>query len=100
MGVGGAVGYERRERGAGEWGGGQAAGKDGVPLQTLFGFERVHVPAGQSVDVNIYPALTDFMHTALDGTKTAAAGEWKVKFGVAETQKHGMGYAEVKLTTV
>ena len=76
------------------------AGKDGVPLQTLFGFERVHVPAGQSVDVNIYPALTDFMHTALDGTKTAAAGEWKVKFGVAETQKHGMGYAEVKLTTV
>ena len=76
------------------------AGKDGVPLQTLFGFERVHVPAGQSVDVNLYPALTDFMRTALDGTKTAAAGEWAVKFGVAETQEHGMGYAEVKLTTV
>ena len=76
------------------------AGKDGVPLQTLFGFERVHVPAGQSVDVYLYPEHTDFMHTALDGTKTAAAGEWTVKFGVAKTLEHGMGYAAVKLTTV
>ena len=74
------------------------AGKDGVPLQTLFGFERVHVPAGQSVNVYLYPEHTDFMHTALDGTKTAAAGEWTVKFGVAGDDR--MGYAEVKLTTV
>ena len=76
------------------------AGKDGVPLQTLFGFERVHVPAGQSVNVYLYPEHTDFMHTALDGTKTAAAGEWTVQFGVAKTLEHGMGYAEAKLTTL
>ena len=70
------------------------AGKDGVPLQTLFGFERVHVPAGQSVNVYLYPEHTDFMHTALDGTKTAAAGEWtRVHVGVlfesAVSDPHG-----------
>jgi len=74
------------------------AGKDGAPLQTLFAFERVHVPAGATVRVNLYPALTDLTLTGLDGTKTAAAGEWTVKFGVQETAKLGQGYAEVKLT--
>merc|ERR1711920_118880 len=47
-----------------------SAGLDGVPLQTLFGFERVHVKAGQSVTVNIYPSLTDFTNTMVDGTRT------------------------------
>ena len=75
------------------------AGKDGIPLQTLFGFERVHVRAGATVGVNLYPELTDFTHTLLDGTKEAAAGEWTVKFGVQETAQHGQGYAELKLTT-
>ena len=75
------------------------AGENGVPLQTLFGFERVHVKAGESVLVNLYPALTDFTHTTLDGTKVALAGDWTVKFGVQETAKHGQGYAEAKLTT-
>ena len=36
------------------------AGKEGVPLQTLWGFERVHVPAGKTVTVEMYPAMTDF----------------------------------------
>eukprot|EP01043_Picozoa_sp_COSAG02_P003828 COSAG02_NODE_96_length_37408_cov_9.762604_24_plen_158_part_00 len=75
------------------------AGKDGAPLQTLFGFERVHVKAGETVQVNLYPELTDFAATMLDGTKQAVAGEWTVKFGVQETAQHGQGYAEVKLTT-
>ena len=75
------------------------AGVDGVPLQTLFGFERVHVKAGESVTVNLYPSLADFTYTTLDGTKQAIAGEWTVKFGVEETAKHGQGYAELKLTT-
>ena len=75
------------------------AGQNGVPLQTLFGFERVHVKAGETVIINLYPELTDFAHTMLDGTKQAAAGEWTVKFGVQETAEHGQGYAEVKLTT-
>ena len=65
--------------------------------QTLFGFERVHVKAGESVTVNLYPSLADFALTDLDGTKHAAVGEWTVKFGVKETSPHGQGYAELKL---
>ena len=75
------------------------AGENGVPLQSLFGFERVHVPAGQTVRVNLYPELIDFTHTMLDGTKEPAVGEWTVKFGVQETAEHGQGYAELKMTT-
>ena len=36
------------------------AGKDGMPLQSLFGFERVHVAAGGTVTVAFSPTLTDF----------------------------------------
>ena len=75
------------------------AGVNGVPLQTLFGFERVHVPAGKTVTVNLYPSLQDFTLTKMDGFKEALAGEWTVKFGVQETAAHGQGFAEVKLTT-
>jgi beta-glucosidase-like glycosyl hydrolase len=73
------------------------AGTNGIPLKSLFGFERVHVKAGATVTVNLYPALTDFALTSLNGTKWAATGEWAVKFGVQETAKHGQGYAEMKL---
>ena len=75
------------------------AGQNGVPLQTLFGFERVHVPAGQSVTVNLYPEMTDFATTQLDGSKQPRAGEWTVRFGVQETAQHGQGFAELKLNT-
>jgi len=75
------------------------AGQNGVPLQSLFGFERVHVPAGQSVTTYLYPALTDFAHTLLDGTKQAAVGKWTVRFGVAETAAHGQGFTELELET-
>merc|ERR1712187_902665 len=36
------------------------AGKNGVPLKQLFGFERVHVKAGETKTVFLYPSLTDF----------------------------------------
>jgi len=75
------------------------AGQNGVPLQTLFGFERVHVKGGESVTVNIYPSLMDFTSTLLDGSKTAMEGEWTVKFGVKDTAVHGQGYAEMSLST-
>lgn len=75
------------------------AGSNGIPLQTLFGFERVHVRAGESVTVNLYPEMTDFTHTLLDGTLTPATGEWTIKFGVKETAIHGQGYAEMKFST-
>ena len=75
------------------------AGKDGVPLQTLFGFERVHVPAGATVVVSLYPEHTAYMTTLVDGSKRVAAGDYTVRFGVQETQAHGQGYAELRLST-
>ena len=74
------------------------AGSNGVPLQTLFGFERVHVKAGQSVSVTIYPSLTDFTHVTLQGERVPLAGEYSVRFGLKETRALGQGFAEHKLT--
>jgi len=69
------------------------AGSNGIPLKVLFGFERVHVKAGQTVSVFLYPALTDFAQAGADGKLAAAPGEYQVHFGVLETLKYGMGYA-------
>ena len=76
------------------------AGQNGVPLKTLFGFERVHVPAGSTVTVWLYPALTDFSLVGLDGERGATTGDYTVSFGVREAAEHGMGYAEAKVTAV
>jgi hypothetical protein len=70
------------------------AGQNGVPLQTLFGFERVHVKAGQTVSVYIYPALTDLTQVNTDGVRRVLAGEYTFSFGVKATAERGMGYAE------
>ena len=68
------------------------AGQDGVPLQILFGFERVHVKAGQTVTVSLYPSLSDFTQADVDGIRVVLPGEYTFKFGVAETAAHGGGY--------
>jgi len=73
------------------------AGKDGVPLQSLYGFERVHVPAGKTVTVWLYPSLLDFALVHEDGNRTPLTGEYTLKFGVKEAHPHGQGYAEVKV---
>jgi len=70
------------------------AGQNGVPLKSLFGFERVHVKAGATVTVFLYPSILDFAQVSLDGQLQVFPGEYKVHFGVAETQSHGMGYVE------
>lgn len=75
------------------------AGQNGVPLQTLFDFSRVHVKAGQTVSVQMYPALTDFATVDADGARQALAGEYAFSFGVKETVAGGMGYAEHRLHT-
>ena len=67
------------------------AGRGGAPIQSLFGFERVHVRAGETVSVWLYPALTDFAKAALDGTRTPRTGTYTVSFGVAAP---GMGHVE------
>ena len=50
------------------------AGQGGVPLQTLFGFERVFVKAGESMTVNLFPELTQFTRVEADGSRVAAPG--------------------------
>jgi hypothetical protein len=76
------------------------AGTGGIPLQSLFGFERVHVKAGQTVRVWLYPALTEFMQVDDKGGRRVHAGEYTFRFGVAETLEHGQGYAEHTVLTV
>merc|ERR1712054_213334 len=65
------------------------AGTNGVPLKVLFGFERVHVKAGETVSVFLYPALTDFARARDDGKLEIAPGKYSVHFGVVETLSHG-----------
>eukprot|EP00935_MAST-01C_sp_MAST-1C-sp1_P002246 g2246.t1 len=70
------------------------AGTGGVPLQTLFGFKRIHLQAGETKTVYLYPALTDFTQVDEQGARYVLPGRYTFAFGVAETAPHGMGYAE------
>ena len=73
------------------------AGVAGVPLQQLFGFERVHVEAGKSITVSLYPELTQFTQVHANGERYELPGEYKFSFGVKSQHDHrlkGMGYAE------
>jgi pre-mRNA-splicing factor SYF2/beta-D-xylosidase 4 len=70
------------------------AGKAGVPLQSLFGFERVHVKAGETVKVTIPSELSEFQQVDAEGKRYPLAGEYLVKFGVPAP---GMGYAETRV---
>merc|ERR1712097_113227 len=69
------------------------AGEDGVPLKTLFGFERVHVKAGQTVSVFLYPQYSDLIHVGKGGERSATAGKYRVLFGLERGLQHGMGFA-------
>lgn len=75
------------------------AGKEGVPLSTLFGFERVHVKAGQTVTVWLYPEATAFTQVDRLGARRVHAGTYGVRFGVAEGAARGAGYVEDMLHT-
>jgi pre-mRNA-splicing factor SYF2/beta-D-xylosidase 4 len=75
------------------------AGTAGVPRQTLFGFERVHVPAGQTVTVFLYPTLLDLTHVDAEGRRQPLAGHVRVQFGIPETAALGQGFAEHSFVT-
>ena len=75
------------------------AGQNGVPLQSLWGFERVHVKSGASVNVILYPSLTDFTHVDETGKRGALPGVYTFTFGVHEAAAHGMGYVEHRVST-
>jgi hypothetical protein len=72
------------------------AGTGGVPLQELFGFERVFVPAGQTVTVYLGAQGVRFTQPDVDGVRRVLPGEYTARFGVKETAEGGMGFAEVK----
>ena len=74
------------------------AGVGGVALQELFGFERVFVPAGQTVTVYLGAQGFRFCQTNKDGVRVAWPGEYTVRIGVKETAELGMGFAEFKMT--
>ena len=73
------------------------AGTDGVPLQELFGFERVFVRAGETVTVYLGAQGVRFTQAGVDGVRRALGGEYGVRFGVRETVAGGMGFAEQKI---
>ena len=61
------------------------AGRNGLPLKKLFGFERVRVKAGETVSVFLYPSLTSLTAPdALTGELRPLVGEHRVTFGVEE----------------
>eukprot|EP00911_Craspedida_sp_UC1_P002802 UC1_evm1s2049 len=70
------------------------AGQNGVPIKTLFGFERVHIKAGQTVTVYLAAGAEAFTHVGVDGTRNALSGDWKATFGVEESLVGGMGFAQ------
>lgn len=72
------------------------AGKDGVPLQTLFGFQRVHVPAGDYRLVDLEVAFADFSQVDKNGSRRALPGRYQVHFG---PKWAGMAFAQVDLDT-
>jgi uncharacterized repeat protein (TIGR01451 family) len=76
-----------------------SAGTGGVPLQTLFGFERVHVKAGESKTVYLYPSLSDFTQVDADGKRYVHAGEYTIRFGEPRSGAMGMGHTEHRLQT-
>jgi beta-D-xylosidase 4 len=76
------------------------AGQNGVPLQELFGFERVFVPAGQTVTVFLGAQGVRFTQAGVDGVRRALRGEYRVYFGEKESAARGQGYAEAVLRGV
>ena len=73
------------------------AGVGGVALQELFGFERVFVPAGQTVTVYLGAQGSSFCQTDAAGVRRFLEGDYTLRFGVRETAAHGMGFAEAPL---
>ena len=70
------------------------AGENGVPLQELFGFERVFVPAGQTVTVYLGAQGVRFTQPDKEGVRHVLRGQYTVRFGLRESAALGMGFSE------
>eukprot|EP00039_Didymoeca_costata_P029260 m.23868 g.23868 ORF g.23868 m.23868 type:complete len:847 (+) comp7550_c0_seq1:294-2834(+) len=69
------------------------AGKNGTPLQVLFGFERIHLAAGAKTTVTLTPSLQDFTQVDSQGKRVVVGGEYTFQFGIPEVSDQGMGFA-------
>lgn len=75
------------------------AGTNGVPLQSLYDFSRVFVPAGKSVSVTLNASALHFTQIGDDGERSMLPGDYVFQFGVPETHAHGQGYATHMVAT-
>ncbi len=73
------------------------AGQGGVPLQELFGFERVHVRAGETVTVYLGAQGVRFTQADKEGLRQFAPGTYTVRFGVQGTVAFGQGFSETQI---
>ena len=77
-----------------------SAGTNGIPLQSLYGFERVHLKAGETKQVWLYPDMTEFSQVDELGQRYVHPGTYTFKVGVKETVAGGGGYVEHQVTLV
>ena len=77
-----------------------AAGVGGVPLQQLFGFDRVHVKKGETKTVYLYPSLAEFTQVDAKGVRRVHPGTYTFSFGLADTAAQGMGFAQHSVVTL
>ena len=75
------------------------AGKDGAPLQELFGFERVFVAAGQTVTVYLGAQGAAFTQVGADGMRRAVRGVYRVRFGLRGAAS-ASGFAEFSVAGI
>jgi hypothetical protein len=61
-------------------------------LQELFGFDKVLVPAGQTVTVYLGVQARHLTVVNKDAERVAVPGTWKLRVGVENDQ--GMGFVE------
>jgi len=57
------------------------AGNDGEPIQTLVAFEKINVPAGQTVVTDLEINSQFFALASLTGERSVAKGVWKLWVG-------------------
>jgi pre-mRNA-splicing factor SYF2/beta-D-xylosidase 4 len=76
------------------------AGVGGVPLQTLYGFARVHLKKGETKTVELYPSMDDLTQVDQDGTRYALSGRYKFAFGVQHESAPEMAYTEHEVMMV
>jgi len=76
------------------------AGENGVPLKSLFAFDRVHIKAGETISVYLYPTLNDFSLVNALGERNAVEGDYVFSFGVEGTShvdNSGIGFVQHKM---